>query len=81
MNEHRDHNAPCIPLKILHNHCFQFLLVLQSSQDKSKAMIMQNFGGQPGELWSAYHLFGKPGNFGENSTGTVQPSENCPEKK
>ena len=26
MNEHRDHNAPCIPLTILHNHCFQFLL-------------------------------------------------------
>ena len=42
---------------------------------------MQNFGGQPGELWSAYHLYGKPGNSGENSTGTVQPGENCPEKK
>ena len=26
MNEHRDYNAPCIPPKILHNHCFQFLL-------------------------------------------------------
>ena len=26
MNEHRDHNAPCIPLKFLPNHCFQFLL-------------------------------------------------------
>ena len=42
---------------------------------------MQNFGGQPGELWSAHHLYGKPGNSGENSTGTVQPGENCPEKK
>ena len=42
---------------------------------------MQNFGGQPGELWSAYHLYGKPGNSGENSTGTVQPGENCQEKK
>ena len=26
MNEHRDLNAPCIPPKILHTHCFQFLL-------------------------------------------------------
>ena len=42
---------------------------------------MQNFGGQPGELWSAYHLYGKPGNSGENSTGTVQPGENCQEKR
>ena len=42
---------------------------------------MQNFGGQPGELWSAHHLYGKPGNSGENSTGTVQPGENCQEKK
>ena len=22
---HIDHNAPCLPLRILHNHCFQFL--------------------------------------------------------
>ena len=23
---HTDHNAPCLPPKILHNHCFRFLL-------------------------------------------------------
>ena len=23
---HIDHNAPCLPPRILHNHCFQFLL-------------------------------------------------------
>ena len=23
---HRDHNAPCLSPKLLHNHCFQFLL-------------------------------------------------------
>ena len=23
---HIDHNAPCLPPKILHNYCFQFLL-------------------------------------------------------
>ena len=26
--------------------------------------------------WSAYHLYGKPGNSGENSNGTVHPSGN-----
>ena len=29
----------------------------------------------------AYHLYGKPGNPGENSNGTVHPSGNCPEKR
>ena len=28
----------------------------------------------------AYHLYGKPGNSGENSTGTVHPGGNFPEK-
>ena len=22
---HMDHNAPCLPPRILHNHCFQYL--------------------------------------------------------
>ena len=30
---------------------------------------------------SAYHLYGKPGNSGENSNGTVHPDGNFPEKK
>ena len=29
---------------------------------------------------SAYHLYGKPGNSGENSNGTVHPVGNFPEK-
>ena len=29
---------------------------------------------------SAYHLYGKPGNSGENSNGTVHPGGNFPEK-
>ena len=43
MNEHRDHNASCFPPKILHNHCFQFLLstcitvVLREIQDNNYA--------------------------------------------
>ena len=32
-------------------------------------------------LWSAYHLYGKPENSGENSNGTVHPGGNYPEKK
>ena len=30
---------------------------------------------------SAYHLYGKPGNSGENSNRTVHPGGNFPEKK
>ena len=30
---------------------------------------------------SAYHLYGKPGNSGENSNGTVYPGGNFPGKK
>ena len=43
---HVDHNAPCLAPKILHNHCFQFLLGRTASfQEKSKTMVMQNFAG------------------------------------
>ena len=31
-------------------------------------------------LWSAYHLYGKPENSGENSNGKVHPGGNFPEK-
>ena len=30
---------------------------------------------------SAYHLYGKPENYGENSNGTVHFGGNFPEKK
>ena len=40
------HNAPYLPPKILHNLCFHFSWVLQSSQEKLKTVVMQNFGGQ-----------------------------------
>ena len=39
---HIDHNKPCLPPQILHNNCFQFLLV------------MQDFGGKQGALWSMW---------------------------
>ena len=32
-------------------------------------------------IGSAYHLYGKPGNSGENSNGTVHPGGNFPEKR
>ena len=31
-------------------------------------------------LWSAYHLYGKPENSGQNSNGTVHSGGNYPEK-
>ena len=44
---HINNNALCLPPKNLHNHCFQlyFSWVLQSSQEKAKTKVMQNFGG------------------------------------
>ena len=47
---HIDHNLPCLPFDLsLHlNFCitivFNFSWVLQSSQEKFKTMVMQNFG-------------------------------------
>ena len=34
-----------------------------------------------GVIRSAYRLYGKPGNSGENSNGTVYPGGNFPGKK
>ena len=38
---HKDHNAPCLPLKILPNHFFQFLqgitVILREIQDNGYA--------------------------------------------
>ena len=51
-NFHRDHNTPNLPPKILQKHCFHFLLGIKLSQEKSKTMVMQNFGGKQGVLWS-----------------------------
>ena len=45
----RDHRAHClraIPIKILHNHCFQFPLGLYSSQEKSKTVEMKKKMGR-----------------------------------
>ena len=39
---HQYHNAPCLPPKILHKHCFQFLL------EKLKTMFMQHLAGWGG---------------------------------
>ena len=40
------HNTLCLPSKILHKHCSIFSGDLQWSQEKTKTMLMQNFGGQ-----------------------------------
>ena len=33
------------------------------------------------QSWSAYHLYEKPGNSGENLNGTVHPGGNVPDKR
>ena len=45
---HINHNEPCLtpPPRILHNHFSNFSLVLQSSQEKSKTMVVQFFSGK-----------------------------------
>ena len=40
----------CHP-KILHTHCFQFLLGHFNSQEKLKTMLTQNFGVKNKALW------------------------------
>ena len=49
---HQDNNAPYLPPKILHKHCFQFLLgiifVPREIEDNSYA----KFGGKQGAFWS-----------------------------
>ena len=47
MDCHFSLNAPCLPPKILHDYFFfHFSWVVQSSQEKLKTMLMQEFGGQ-----------------------------------
>ena len=50
---HIDHNATCLPPKILHNTFFSNLSrVMQSSQQKkSKRMVVQNLGGKQGAYY------------------------------
>ena len=42
---HIDHNAPCFPPKFCITVVSNFSWVLQSSQEKSKTMVTQKFGG------------------------------------
>ena len=62
---HRDHRAHClraIPIKILHNHCFQFPLVLYSSQEKSKTVVMKKkWGGEGGGVNKVHFGLGENG--------------------
>ena len=51
-NFHIDHNASCLPpaLQICITIVSNFSWVLQSSQEKSKRMVMQILGGKQGAL-------------------------------
>ena len=43
--------------KILHKHCFQFLLELKWPQEKLKTMFMQNLGWQTKSIMVCYGIF------------------------
>ena len=45
------------PKKMLNRIVSKFSQVLQSSQEKSKAMVTPNFGGKQGELLSMWKLW------------------------
>ena len=49
---HIDHNAPCLPPKILHNYCFQFLLgntvVPREIEENGYAFFFLEGGGRGG---------------------------------
>ena len=63
---HIDHNAPCLPPKILHNYCFQFLLgntvVPREIEENGYAFLGGTGGGEgggvgggkQGALWSTW---------------------------
>ena len=53
-----DHNTSCLSPKILHiKLCFQFLLRFTIlPREELKTMLMQNFGGKQGVLWSMWKL-------------------------
>ena len=46
----------CHP-KILHKHCFQFLMGVKWPQEKLKTMLMQTFGVTNKEIMVCYGIF------------------------
>ena len=51
------HNTLCVPSKILHKYCFQFLFDLQWSQEKMKTMLCKIWEGNQRILWY-FFIFG-----------------------
>ena len=43
---HISHNAPYLPLKILHKPCFSFFLGITAVPREIETMLMRNFVGQ-----------------------------------
>ena len=46
---HIDHNVPCLPPNILHNHCLRFLLGRLRNWKQKLCKILE---GKQGSLWS-----------------------------
>ena len=60
---HKDHNEPCLPPKVLHNHCFQFLrgitmitVVPREIEDDGYANLGAGVGGGGGGYKVHYGL-------------------------
>ena len=54
---HIDHNIPCLPPKILHNHCFQFFLGITVIPREIKDNGYAKFGGGGGGKEVHYTLY------------------------
>ena len=59
----------------------QILLEDQTVTETAFPVLCRDYHDMDRMTWSAYDLYGKPGNSGENSNGTVHPGGNFPEKK
>ena len=57
------------------------LCAKQRSQITGKSLVTTPLIPKHAEIWECLPFVWKPGNFGENSNGTVHPSGNFPEKQ
>ena len=55
---HIDHNAPCVPPKFYITIVLDFYWNDRNTQEKLETMVMQNFGGKQGALWSMWKFGG-----------------------
>ena len=58
---HIDHNAPCLHPKIIHNHCFQFLLGITCRPKRNRRKrLCEILGGKQSALQSHVKMVNIP---------------------